>query len=202
MNERRSGFIVHSMDSKCRLWHADFEPCPGSLRCFLLGKQFYSDRASIYPYVYSYFEKGCRKKCAREKSRKVIWDMINTLFLTTGAVEHTFVTSFSTRKHMSVASRAIFSNLFEEQSTQNHPQYLSGLSSAFFPTTFLEIAVNGYRRDASFLHLRFTWVPRFPPALSKQLSHRPLCWPLFCSYQYNWRQFLWYRQKSFKTDQR
>ena len=72
----------------------------------------------------------------------------------------------------------------------------------FFPTTFLEIAVNGYRRDASFLHLRFTWVPRFPPALSKQLSHRPLCWPLFCSYQYNWRQFLWYRQKSFKTDQR
>ena len=57
---------------------------------------------------------------------------------------------------MSVASRAIFSNLFEEQSTQNLPQYLSGLSSALFPTTFLEIAVNGYRRDASFLHLRFT----------------------------------------------
>ena len=57
---------------------------------------------------------------------------------------------------MSVASRAIFSNLFEEQSTQNHPQYLSGLSSALFPTTFLEIAVNGYRREASFLHLRFT----------------------------------------------
>ena len=42
---------------------------------------------------------------------------------------------------MSVASRAIFSNFFEEQSTQNHPQYLSGLSRALFPTTFLEIAV-------------------------------------------------------------
>ena len=44
---------------------------------------------------------------------------------------------------MSVASRAIFSNFFEEQSTQNHPQYLSGLSRALFPTTFLEIAVEG-----------------------------------------------------------
>ena len=42
---------------------------------------------------------------------------------------------------MSVASRAIFSNFFEEQSTQNHPKYLSGLSRALFPTTFLEIAV-------------------------------------------------------------
>ena len=98
--------------------------------------------------------------------------------------------------------RAIFSNFFEQQSTQNHLQYLSGLSRALFSTTFIEIAVNGYRRDASFLHLRFTWVPRFSPALSKQLSHRPLCWPLFCSYQYNWRQFLLYLQKSFKTDQR
>ena len=33
------------------------------------------------------------------------------------------------------------SNFFEEQWTQNHPQYLSGLSSALFPTTFLEIAM-------------------------------------------------------------
>ena len=30
------------------------------------------------------------KMCTRQ-SRKVIWDMINTLFLTTVAVEHTFV---------------------------------------------------------------------------------------------------------------
>ena len=55
------------------------------------------------------------------QSRNVIWDMINTF-----AVEHTFV---------------ILLNFFEEQSTQNHPQYLSGLSRALFPTTFLEIAV-------------------------------------------------------------
>ena len=67
--------------------------------------------------------------------------MINTLFLTTVAVEPTFVAFLSTRKHMSVASRAILSIFFEEQCTQNHPHYLSGLTRALFPTTFLEIAV-------------------------------------------------------------
>ena len=41
----------------------------------------------------------------------------------------------------SQTSRAILSNFFEEQCTQNHPKYLSGLSRALFPTTFLEIAV-------------------------------------------------------------
>ena len=52
--------------------------------------------------------------------------------------------------------------------------------------------------NVSFLYLHFTWVPLFSPALSKQLSHRPLCCPIFCSYQYNWCQFLLYWQKSFK----
>ena len=55
----------------------------------------------------------------------------------TVAVEPTF----STRKHTSIASRVILSNFFEEQWTQNHPQYHSGLSRAFFPRTFLEIDV-------------------------------------------------------------
>ena len=40
-----------------------------------------------------------------------------------------------------MASRAILSNSFDEQRTQNHPQYLSGFSRVFFPTTFLKIAV-------------------------------------------------------------
>ena len=35
---------------------------------------------------------------SKRQSRKVIWDMINTLFVTTEAVEPTFVASFSTRK--------------------------------------------------------------------------------------------------------
>ena len=80
-----------------------------------------------------------------QQHQKVIWDMINTLFLTIVAVEPTFVASISTREHMSVASRAILSNFFGEQGRQNHPQYLSGLSRALFPTTFLETAVyRGY----------------------------------------------------------
>ena len=43
---------------------------------------------------------------------------------------------------MSTAFRDIPSNFFEEQWTQDYPQYLSGLSLALFPTTFLEIAVS------------------------------------------------------------
>ena len=50
---------------------------------------------------------------------------------------------------MSVASRGILSNFFGEQGRQNHPQYLSGLSRALFPTTFLETAVSGMWRSVS-----------------------------------------------------
>ena len=47
-----------------------------------------------------------------------------------------------------MAARAILWNLFEKQWTKNHPQYLSGLSRALFPTTFLETAVyKGYLGD-------------------------------------------------------
>ena len=49
--------------------------------------------------------------------------------------------SFSICKHTSMAFRAILSYFFKEQWTQNHPQYLSGLSGALFLTTFLKIAV-------------------------------------------------------------
>ena len=53
--------------------------------------------------------------------------MINTLFLTTVAVEPTFVAFLYARKHISMAFVPILSNLFEKGRTQNHPQYLSGL---------------------------------------------------------------------------
>ena len=46
-------------------------------------------------------------------------------------------------KHTSIASHATLSYFFEEQWTKNHPQYLSGLSSALFLRTFLEKAVYG-----------------------------------------------------------
>ena len=39
-----------------------------------------------------------------------------------------------------MASRAILSNFYEEQWAQTNQQYLSELSRALFPTTFLEIA--------------------------------------------------------------
>ena len=41
---------------------------------------------------------------------------------------------------MPVASRAILSNL-KNSELKNNPQYLSGLSRAIYPTTFLKIAV-------------------------------------------------------------
>ena len=43
----------------------------------------------------------------RRQSRKVIWDMINTLFLTRQLSNLLLLLSFSTRKHKSMASRAI-----------------------------------------------------------------------------------------------
>ena len=85
-------------------------------------------------------ERLSAKMCTR-RSRKVIWDMINTLLQTLQLSKLLLLLSFSTHKHTSMASRAILSNFFEEQRTQNYPQYLSGLSRALFPTTFLEIAV-------------------------------------------------------------
>ena len=57
---------------------------------------------------------------------------------------------------MSVASRTIFSNFFEEQSTQNYPQYLSGLSRAFFRTTFLEIAGSSGSRSSFVISINTT----------------------------------------------
>ena len=53
------------------------------------------------------------KMCTRQ-SRKVMWDMINTLFLMTVPVEPTFFISFSTHKDISTAFRT---NFFEEQWT-------------------------------------------------------------------------------------
>jgi len=48
----------------------------------------------------------------------------------------------------------ILSNFFEKKRTQNHPQCLSGLSRALFPTTFLEIAV--YRCKHPYLPITAT----------------------------------------------
>ena len=59
----------------------------------------------------------------------------NTLFLTLQLSNLLLLLSFSIRKHTSMGSRTILSNFFEEQRTQNNPQYFSGLSRALSPTT-------------------------------------------------------------------
>ena len=65
----------------------EYEPCTSKTEC-----------------VYNYVEKGCRKKKCTRQSRKVIWDMINTLFLTLQLSNLLLLLSFSTR---------ILSNFFE-----------------------------------------------------------------------------------------
>ena len=74
-------------------------------------------------------ERLSEKMCTRQ-SRKVAWDIINTLFLTQYPSHLLLLLSFSTRKHASMASRAILSNFFEQQWIKNHSQYLSELSRA------------------------------------------------------------------------
>ena len=82
--------------------------------------------------VYSYFEKGCQKNVhATIPKGNMGYDQYAVP--DTAAVESSIAAFLS--------SHAILSNFFEEQWTQNHPQYLLGLSRALFPATFLEIAV-------------------------------------------------------------
>ena len=87
-------------------------------------------------------ERLSEKMCTRQ-SRKVIWDMINTLSSYNDCSCRTYFGCFplAIKNITSLTFRNILSNFFEEQCTQNYPQYLSGLSRALFPTTFLEIAV-------------------------------------------------------------
>ena len=93
-------------------------------------------------YIQLFRRERLSEKMCRRQSRKVIRDKyINTLFLTLSLSNLPLLLSFNTRKHTSLTSCVFLSN-FLEIKTQNHPQYLSALSSALFPTTFLEIAVN------------------------------------------------------------
>ena len=61
------------------------------------------------------FREKLSEKTCTPQSRKVIWDMFNTLFLTLQLSNLLLLLSFSTRRHMSTASPAILSNFFEKQ---------------------------------------------------------------------------------------
>ena len=96
--------------------------------------------------------------CTRQ-SRKVLWDMINTLFLALSMSTLLFLLTFSTHNYTSIASRAIPSNFFEKRWTPNHPQYLSGFCRVhFFPHSRNSCI---YKADSCFcLAVRSTHVPR------------------------------------------
>ena len=95
--------------------------------------------------VYICFEKGRRKKMCTRQSRKVIWDIINTLFFWHCSCRTYFCCFSLALANILPWSLVHDSNFFEKQWTQNHPQYLSGLSRALYPTTFLKIAVSSWK---------------------------------------------------------
>ena len=106
----------------------------------ILRNNMYSYKAGLLAWYTAISRKVVGKNVHATIPKGNIWDMRNTLFLTLYS-NPLLLLSFTTRKHMSMASRAIVSNFFEEQWTQNHPQYLSGLSRALLSTIFLKIAV-------------------------------------------------------------
>ena len=87
-----------------------------------------------------FWERLLEKMCRRQ-SRKVIWDMINTLFPMAVDVEPTFVAFHSHLRTCLWPLVPFFQISLENRADLNHPQYLLGLSRALFPTTFLETAV-------------------------------------------------------------
>ena len=66
------------------------------------------------PDIQLFRERLLEKNCTRQ-SRKVLWDMINTLFLALSMSTLLFLLSFSTCNYTSMASRAILSNFFEKR---------------------------------------------------------------------------------------
>ena len=79
------------------------------------------DKKHITPYasgkmkcIQLFRERLSEKMCTRQ-SRKVIWDMLNTLFLTLLLSNLLLLLSFSTGRHMSMTSPAILSNFFEKE---------------------------------------------------------------------------------------
>ena len=86
--------------------------------------------------IYSYFEKGCRKKMCMRQSRKVIWDMINTPLKLSKLL---LLLSLGFTNGLSCHSVK-----FLRRTMNSKPPTISfGIVACTFsrPTTFLEIAV-------------------------------------------------------------
>ena len=105
--------------------------------------------------VYSYFEKGCRKKCTG-LSRKVLWVVLSSLFFQRNLKEWyerpwTYVHG---QNHARITAYRIYKRSTVQKNNNNNKKgtaYCSYpvlpfgiIACTFFPTTFLEIAV--YRK--------------------------------------------------------
>ena len=73
-----------------------------------------------------FWERLSENMCMRQ-SREVICDMINTLFLTLSLSKLLLLLSFSTCKHMSMASCAILSNFIEKTVSSKSPTIPFGI---------------------------------------------------------------------------
>ena len=96
--------------------------------------------------AYSYFEKGCRKKCTRQ-SRKVLWVILRSLFFKESQDRMAGEAMDLCLRVLKESNKSRFdSGSVREQCIDHIPYYLSGLSRAhactFFRTTLLEIAVD------------------------------------------------------------
>ena len=82
-------------------------------------------------YVYSYFEKGCRKKCTRQ-SRKVLWVALRALFFKEIERKVREATDICLRV-LKESNKSRFDSFSRyEQCIDHIPYYLSGLSRAHF----------------------------------------------------------------------
>ena len=100
---------------------------------FTIGTNFWNTL-----YIYLLFRESLSERMCAQQSQKVMWDCSwhrsrRTYFCC-------FPLAFTNIRPWPLMPFNL-SNFFEEQWTQNHPQYLSGLSCALIPTTFLEIAM-------------------------------------------------------------
>ena len=105
--------------------------------------------------IYSYFQKGCRKNVhATIPKGNMGYDQYTVPYNCSCrtyfccfplALENTFPWPFV----------SILSNFFEERTTQNHPQCLSGLSRALFPYFFRHLSRSSciYQRIMTFIPL-------------------------------------------------
>ena len=100
----------------------------GLPRCgALFGKQLI-----VYIYIYSYFEKGCRKKCTRQ-SRKALWVVLSLLFF-----KDIWKNWYESPEEMCLrvlkeGNKSRFDGYSRQKQRIDYlPYYLSGLSRAHF----------------------------------------------------------------------